>query len=213
MSDKIYIADKTTLDLINTSIGKTSDTGGSGTNGSVMAKLNSLHTWVSSINTNVNNVNSNVLKLKDVQNIKSITIPVNSYVSNSSGGFVPKTYSSDKDFKLLDISSLTSTGITASSKDWYCFNTIVSLNQFVKESSVKAIYTTVTKQDNGYSESSTSGTNYLATVRQGSQMNFAFVKPVILANESIGLNFMVESNTKITGLYCGFLLTVVYIIL
>ena len=40
--DRLQIADKPTLDNVNTKIGDTGDTGGSSTEGSLMAKLNEI---------------------------------------------------------------------------------------------------------------------------------------------------------------------------
>lgn len=40
--DKIYLADKATLDAVNTKVGATTDTGGTATAGSLMGKLNAL---------------------------------------------------------------------------------------------------------------------------------------------------------------------------
>lgn len=50
--DKIYLADKETLDAMNTKVGATNDTGGSATAGSIFAKLNAI---ISSIASHVAN--------------------------------------------------------------------------------------------------------------------------------------------------------------
>lgn len=50
--DKIYLADKATLDAVNTKVGATTDTGGTATAGSIFAKLNAI---ISSIASHVAN--------------------------------------------------------------------------------------------------------------------------------------------------------------
>lgn len=62
-TDKTYIADKTTLDSLVSTVGKTNDSGGGSTSGTIAAKLNSLISTLGTVNTNVNTNKTNISTL------------------------------------------------------------------------------------------------------------------------------------------------------
>lgn len=105
--DKVYLADKETLDAINTKIGTAVDTGGTATAGSTMAKLNALLSngggGIKSIQYGVVETDTRLITISEVDLDKTIAI-VNGYTS--AGG--------EAGSQPLYIAAMTSTSIKVS---------------------------------------------------------------------------------------------------
>lgn len=86
IGDKVYIADKPTLDVVDTKIGATTDTGGTTTAGGIFAKLNAilqqfLSNWTVARAEKIDTISSGVINLSNRGAVKSVQRGISRYTS------------------------------------------------------------------------------------------------------------------------------------